>query len=171
MDILQFLGNWYQEILCFIIWLAMAYSIILFVIRRERRIFQNLSKKHIYFFHTGPNNQLQREIELMMKNKLLFPHVHPYFDAVANVNVFRTIEGPAVLVVGYNADYSHYDDLVNYALTKNYAFVIMAHSREVIPEHEKLFGKLNYFDICNTPARLQTIIFNQAIITPIIKGV
>jgi len=165
-EIIKFVNNY--ETLCAIIVIVIGAintsMFIAFLFRKERRIFNNLKKK-IYLFQTGQEG-LQTEYELLKENKLLF-HVHEIiFNLPANPNVLKAVKINSIYVVKYSAEYNGYEALVRSADEKGSALIVFSKPSEIIKSHMELFNHYKYYEMCNSVARLLTLIFNFAIIIP-----
>jgi hypothetical protein len=126
-------------------------------------MFKNLSRK-IYLLRTGDRN-LGTEHELL-KNNGLFDVYNNALDLRNGITSLQTARVSSVFVIGYSKDYSLYQGIVSHAMQKNIPLIVIAQPREIIDSHMAIFQQYVYFEMCNTPARLLTTIFNLSIITP-----
>ncbi len=132
--------------------------------RKEIRIFKNL-KRTIYLLRTG-GPTLENELELLKGNGLYTVNDR-VFDLNSSSNLLQTLNTFAVLVIGYSTKFNGYQSIVDHAKARDIPIVVLAGtSTEITPEHQAIFRQYNYFDMCNTPSRLLTTIFNLSIVTP-----
>ncbi len=161
------LGN-YETIMTIVNLILFTFNIYLFLsfaIKKERRVFKNL-KKTIYLLQTGLEG-MQTEHELFKENKMLF-HVHDkVFNLSSDPLILNTIKSDSVLVVGYSETFGKYDALVQLAKTTNSALIVYAKlPHKITDAHLELFNSHKYYDMCQSIARLMTVVFNLAIIIP-----
>lgn len=131
--------------------------------RKEIRLFQNLKRK-VYLFKTGPV-ALDTEREMLHRNGLFVVNDR-VLDLTSGTNPLQTLEGLAVFVVGYSNAYRSYQAIVDHAKSKNIPLIMIAKPAEITNDHMAIFQQYIYFEMCNSPARLLTIIFNLSLITP-----
>lgn len=147
----------------FALGVATCYAFLRLFFRKEIRLFRNLKRK-VYLLKTGTST-LETEIELLNKNGL-FSVNDRVLDLTQNAEAVQTLEKFAVFVVGYSSAYMDYKTLVDHAKAQNIPVIVLAEPREITDEHMPIFKQYVYFEMCNSPARLLTIIFNLSLITP-----
>lgn len=137
----------------------------IFIFKKEIRLSRNL-KKEIYFLKTDPSQYLDTEIERLKANKLFNVH-QTAIDISKNIRNLETKDN-AFLVLAYNNRYSSvkYEKVLEYSFNKK--IPLICYSKEDITNkiHKKMFKDHPYTDICNTPTRLISTIFNIAAVTP-----
>lgn len=147
----------------FALGVATCYAFLRLFFRKEIRLFRNLKRK-VYLLKTGTST-LETEIEMLNKNGLFFVNDR-VLDLTQNAVTLQTLEKFAVFVIGYSSTYTDYRTVVDHAKTQNIPIVVLAKPTEITPEHMAIFQQYIYFEMCNSPARLLTIIFNLSLITP-----
>jgi len=147
----------------FALGVATCYAFLRLFFRKEIRLFRNLKRK-VYLLKTGTST-LETEIELLNKNGLFFVNDR-ILDLTQNSNAVQTLEKFAVFVVGYSNTYTDYKTVVDHAKAQNIPVIVLAKPTEITNEHMAIFQQYVYFEMCNSPARLLTIIFNLSLITP-----
>ena len=131
--------------------------------RKEIRLFKNLQRE-VYLLKTGQAN-LETEREMINSNGL-FSVNEKILDLSNETNQLQTLKDFAVFVVGYSSACTNYQTIVNHAKAQNIPLIVLAKPAEITPEHLNIFQQYIYFEMCNSPARLLTIIFNLSLISP-----
>lgn len=153
--------------LVFIFYFALSvatyYTFLWLFFRKEIRLFRNLKRK-VYLLKTGTST-LETEIEMLNKNGLFFVNDR-VLDLTPDANAVQTLEKFAVFVIGYSNTYANYKTIVDHAKAQNIPVIVLAEPGEITDEHMPIFKQYVYFEMCNSPARLLTIIFNLSLITP-----
>ena len=150
----------------FALGVATCYAFLRLFFRKEIRLFRNLKRK-VYILKTGTAT-LETEREMLNKNGLFT--VDDRVLDLTDTNTIQTLENFAVFVIGYSSIYANYQTIVDHAKASNIPVIVLAKPTEIIAEHMTIFQKYIYFEMCNSPARLLTIIFNLSLITPYEKN-
>lgn len=147
----------------FALGVATCYAFLRLFFRKEIRLFKNLKRK-VYLLKTGTST-LETEIEMLNKNGLFLVNDR-VLDLTQNATALQTLEKFAVFVIGYSNTYTDYKAVVDRGKAKNIPVIVLAKPTEITSEHMAIFQRYIYFEMCNSPARLLTIIFNLSLITP-----
>ncbi len=147
----------------FTLGVATCYAFIRLFFRKETRLFRNLKRK-VYILKTGTAS-LETEREMLNKNGLFVVNDR-VLDLTNDANTLQTLENFAVFVIGYSSVYTNYQTMVDHAKVANIPVIVLAKPTEITSEHMAIFQQYIYFEMCNSPARLLTIIFNLSLITP-----
>jgi len=116
------------------------------------------------FLKTGTAT-LETEREMLNKNGLFVVNDR-ILDLTNDTNTLQTLESFAVFVIGYSSTCANYQTIVDHAKASNIPVIVLAKPTEITPDHMAIFQQYIYFEMCNSPARLLTIIFNLSLITP-----
>jgi len=146
----------------FVLGVATCYAFLRLFFRKEIRLFRNLKRK-VYLLKTGTAT-LETEREMLNKNGLFI--VNDRVLDLIDTNILQTLESFAVFVIGYSSTCTSYQTIVDHAKASNIPIIVLAKPTEITPEHMAIFQQYIYFEMCNSPARLLTIIFNLSLITP-----
>ncbi len=140
-------------------------ALILFVIRKDLILFNNL-KKEIYFLKTNPSQNVDPEIERLSKNKLFKVH-KTAIDICENIRNLETQKN-AFLILVYDENFptDKYEKVLDYSFNKQIPLICYSPKKITNKKHNKMFTEHPYVDICNTPTRLISTIFNIAAVTP-----
>ncbi len=139
------------------------YAFLRLFFRKEIRLFRNLKRK-VYLLKTGTAT-LETEREMLNTNGLFVVNDR-ILDLTNDTNTLQTLEKFAVFVIGYSSSCANYQIIVDRAKASNIPVIVLAKPTEITPEHMAIFQQYIYFEMCNSPARLLTIIFNLSLITP-----
>lgn len=128
-------------------------------LRLQFRFAKNLKRK-VYFLKTSDDKGLQTEKDLIKKIKL-FNVENDIKDISVDLKVLQNLKSNAVYVVGYNSDYSLYDNLLSEAKNKNIPIIIFARQGEIKEaKHWASFNGYICCDVANTSNRLLIILIN-----------
>ena len=150
-------------VLYFSLGVATCYAFLRLFFRKEIRLFKNLKRK-VYLLKTGLAT-LETERQMLNKNGLFIVNDR-VLDLMNDTATLQTLEGFAVFVIGYSDTYNNYQTIVTHAKTANIPIIVIAKPAEITVAHMAIFQEYIYFEMCNSPARLLTIIFNLSLITP-----
>jgi hypothetical protein len=147
--------------------IIVCYFIIKKIVQREIRIYKN-HKRKIYFFKTQSDKNLQNEL-LLIKQNNLFIVDDEIKDLSESTKILDNLEKFSIFVLSYFRDFNSYEKIIDLARNNSIPVIVLASPREINDSHMKIFNSHSFFEMCNTPARLLTILFNLSIITPIKK--
>ncbi len=135
-----------------------------FFFKKEIRMFRNLKRK-VYLLKTN-QDALETEMEMLNKNGL-FSKVERVYDISAGLDQLQTFEDFAIYVAEYSGSYEFYPDLVATAKVKKIPLIILAKpENRISSEHMSKFQQHIYFEMCNSSARLLTLLLNLALVSP-----
>lgn len=138
------------------------FAFLRFFFHKEIKLFKHLKRK-IYLLKTGTST-LETERELLQKNGL-FVVSDRVMDLNSDLSLLQTLDSFAIFVVGYSTEYANYQSIIDHAKSNCIPVIVIAKPDE-IKDHMTIFRQYIYFEMCNTPARLLSTIFNLSLITP-----
>lgn len=122
--------------------------------------FANNLRRRIYFLRLEDSASLVSERDLVGKTKL-FNVEKDIYKVSDDPKVLQLMERHSLFVIGYDAKYRKYKELIDKAQENNTPIIIYAKQGEIKnSSHWKLFNNYIYCDVANTSSRLTVIILN-----------
>lgn len=122
--------------------------------------FANNLRRKIYFLRLEDSAPLVSERELISKTKL-FNVEKDIYTVSDDPKVLQLMEKHSLFVIGYDANYSKYKELIDKAQENNTPIIIYTKQGEIKDsKHWDLFNNYIYCDVANTSSRLTVIILN-----------
>lgn len=122
--------------------------------------FANNLRRKIYFLRLEDSAPLISERELISKTKL-FNVEKDIYTVSDDPKVLQLMEKHSLFVIGYDASYSKYKELIDKAQENHTPIIIYAKQGEIKDsKHWDLFNNYIYCDVANTSSRLTVIILN-----------